>query len=93
MKRTYETDIIFADNIHKILVLAFIEPNNVINGFESLCSEFGDEYQQVLDYMEDTYIGRLRGRSRRAAMFPISFWNMAERVKNNMHRTNNHIEV
>jgi hypothetical protein len=93
LKKNYETDIIFADNIHKILALAFLEPNQVIHGFEYLCSNLGDEYQQVLDYMEDNYIGRLRGRSRRAATFPINFWNMAARVKNNMHRTNNNIEA
>ncbi|CAM4798470.1 unnamed protein product [Rotaria magnacalcarata] len=92
-KQNYETDIIFADNIHKILALAFLEPNQVISGFESLCSNLGDEYQSILDYMEDNYIGRLRGRSRRAATFPIIFWNMAARVKNNMHRTNNNIEA
>ncbi|CAF3470781.1 unnamed protein product [Rotaria socialis] len=92
-KQNYETDIIFADNIHKILALAFLEPNQVISGFESLCSNLGDEYQSILDYMEDNYIGRLRGRSRRAATFPIIFWNMAARVKNNMYRTNNNIEA
>ena len=55
--------------------------------------DLGDEYQPVLDYMEDNYIGRLRGRSRHTATFPIHFWNMTPRVKNNMHRTNNNIEA
>jgi len=36
---------------------------------------------------------KCRGRSRRAATFPISFWNMTARVKNNMHHTNNNIEA
>ncbi|CAF4063073.1 unnamed protein product [Rotaria sp. Silwood1] len=92
-KKNYETDIIFADNIHKILALAFLEPNQVVNGFEFLCSDLGDEYQQILDYFEDTYIGRPIRRSRRTAMFPINLWNMTVRVKNNMHRTNNHVEA
>ncbi|CAF1331691.1 unnamed protein product [Rotaria sordida] len=92
-KKNYETDIIFADNVHKILALAFLEPNQVVNGFEFLCSDLGDEYQQILDYFEDTYIGRPVRRSRRTPMFPIDLWNMAVRVKNNMHRTNNHVEA
>ena len=75
------------------MALAFLEPNQVVNGFEFLCSDLDDGFQQILDYFEDNYIGRLRGRSRRAAMFPINLWNMAARVKNNMHRTNNKIEA
>ena len=43
--------------------------------------------------MEDNYIGRLCGCSRRTATFPIRFRNMAARVKNNMHRTNNNVKV
>ncbi|CAF4353233.1 unnamed protein product, partial [Rotaria magnacalcarata] len=76
-KQRYKTDIVFADNIHKILASAFLEPNQVINGFELLCSDLGDEYQEVLDCIEDNYIGRARGWSRRPATFPIHFWNMA----------------
>ncbi|CAF0898009.1 unnamed protein product [Adineta steineri] len=93
LKQNYETDLTFADNIHQILALSFLEPNEVINGFNHLCTYLDDEYQIVLDYIEDNYIGRLRGRSRRVATFPIHFWNMTERVKNNMHRTNNNIEA
>ncbi|CAF2190095.1 unnamed protein product [Rotaria magnacalcarata] len=85
-KQRYKTDIVFADNIHKILASAFLEPNQVINGFELLCSDLGDEYQEVLDCIEDNYIGRARGWSRRPATFPIHFWNMAVHVKNNMYR-------
>ena len=69
-KQKYETDMTFADSIHQILALAFLEPIQVINGFESLCSELGGEYQEILDYFEDSYIGRLRGRFRRPATFP-----------------------
>ncbi|CAF1230546.1 unnamed protein product [Didymodactylos carnosus] len=92
-KQDFETDITFADNIHKILALAFIEPSAVIAGFESLCSNLGDDYQQILDYIEDNYIGRIRGGTRREATFPIQFWNMVARVKNDMHRTNNNVEA
>ncbi|CAM4775069.1 unnamed protein product [Rotaria magnacalcarata] len=91
-KETYENDVVFADNIHKTLALAFIEPTIVANAFELLCTNLDDNYQQILDYIEDNYIERRRGRTRRQAPYPIDFWNMMERVKNNMHRTNNNIE-
>ena len=58
MKQNYETDIPFTDNIHKILALAFLDPNVMATGFEFLCANFGDEYQEILDYIEDNYIGR-----------------------------------
>ena len=92
-KQKYETDITFADSIHKILALVFFEPTQVINGFESLCSELGEEYQEIIGYFEDNYIGRVRGRFRRSATFPINIWNMNTRVKNNLHRTNNNLEA
>ena len=85
--------ITFADSIYKILTLTFLEPTQVINDFESLCSQLGEEYQEILDYFEDNYIGRLRRSFRRSATFPINIWNMNARVKNNLHRTNNNLEA
>ena len=35
-KKTYENDVVFADNVHKILTLAFFEPIMVANAFELL---------------------------------------------------------
>ncbi|CAF1217454.1 unnamed protein product, partial [Didymodactylos carnosus] len=55
-KTTIETDLTFSDNIHKIPALAFLEPDSVIDGFETLCARLDDTYQGILDYMEDTYI-------------------------------------
>ena len=78
--------------MHKILALAFIAPIMIANAFELLCTSLDDNYQQILDYIEDNYIGRMRGRTQRQAPYPVDFWNMVERVKNNMYRTNNNIE-
>ncbi|CAF1393552.1 unnamed protein product [Rotaria sordida] len=79
-KQKYETDVIFADNMHKICALTFMEPTMVIDGFELLCSNLDTDYHQVLDYIEDNYIGRLRRRTRRQPSYPIDFWNMVTRV-------------
>ena len=64
----------------------------VANAFELLCANLDDNYQDILDYIEDNYIGRMRGRTRSQAPYPIDFWNRVECVKNNMHCTNNNIE-
>ncbi|CAF1652774.1 unnamed protein product, partial [Didymodactylos carnosus] len=93
LKQQYETDLTFSDNIHKIPALAFLEPDSVIDGFETLCARLDDTYQDILDYMEDTYIGRIRGAIRRQPLFNIDFWNIRNRVLNNTHKTNNNVEA
>ena len=50
-------DSIFAHNIHKTVALAFLEASFVINGFECLPVDLGDDYEEIIDYFEGTYIG------------------------------------
>ncbi len=57
-QQQYETDPNFAYNIHKIAALAFLDINSVINGFERLSMNLGDDYEEILDYFEGTYIGK-----------------------------------
>ncbi|CAF1583571.1 unnamed protein product, partial [Didymodactylos carnosus] len=71
----------------------FLESDSVIDGFETLCARLDDNYQDILDYMEDIYIGRIRGAIRRQPLFNIDFWNMRNRVLNNTHKTNNNVEA
>ncbi|CAF2161520.1 unnamed protein product [Rotaria magnacalcarata] len=90
----YQTDPIFAHNIHKIAALAFLELNSVVNGFESLSNELGHHYDDIMDYFEGTYIGRLRSnRTRRKPMFEIDFWNIHRRTTQSLMRTNNSAEA
>ena len=42
-------DPIFAHNIHKIAALTFLESNFVINGFERLSVDLGDDYEEIID--------------------------------------------
>ncbi|CAM4850845.1 unnamed protein product [Rotaria magnacalcarata] len=90
----YQTDPIFAHNIHKIAALAFLEPNSVVNGFESSSNELDHHYDDIMDYFEGAYIGRLRSnRTRRKPMFEIDFWNMHRRTTQSVMRTNNSTEA
>ena len=59
-----------------IFALAFIPPNDAVNAFKRLTelvrNQYGDATDGVLDYFEDTYIGRFRRNAARATPnFPI----------------------
>ena len=55
----YQTGSVFAHNIHKFGALAFIEINDVIKGFESLSMDLDEDYQEMIDYFEETYTDRI----------------------------------
>ncbi|CAF4417542.1 unnamed protein product [Rotaria socialis] len=83
LQKRYEDDVGFAHGIHKVAALAFINPNDVINAFADLSTHLGDGFQSMLDYFEDTYIGRFRANGSRARpLFNIKYWNVYERAKN-----------
>ena len=93
----YNNDQEFALHLRMIPALAFIPPNDVVDAFERLTdlirNQYGDATDGVLDYFEDTYIGRFRRNAARATPnFPIQMWNMFHRTHEELPRTNNHIE-
>ena len=60
---------------------------------ESVADEFPLDAQEVIDYFEDTYIGRLRpGGHRRAPLFDLALWNMYDQMTGDLSRTNNAVE-
>ena len=80
-----------------ISAVAFLPPNDVINGFDDLCVEIRNLYNgdvdDLLEYFEDTYIGRFRRNApRRPPMFSIDLWNMFHRSDDEFPRTNNSVE-
>ncbi|CAF4921633.1 unnamed protein product, partial [Rotaria magnacalcarata] len=90
----YQTDSTFSHNIHKIAALAFLDPNSALSGFESLCEQLDDRYDNILDYFEETYIGKLRSnRVCRKPLFEINFWSMHHRTTQLSMRTNNSAEA
>ena len=55
---------------------AFVPEADVIDAFEAVSEDFPLDAQAVIDYFEDTYIGRLRpGGHRRAPLFDMELWN------------------
>ena len=77
--------------------LAFLPAGDVIEGFEELVDTmrilYDDVADDVLQYFEDTYIGRYRRNApRRPPLFGINFWNIFNRTDDELARTNNSVE-
>ena len=87
----------FALYIRMLPALAFLPAGDVIEGFEELedtirilCDDVTDD---LLQYFEDTYIGRYRRNApRRTPLFAINLWNMFNRTDGELPRTNNSVE-
>ena len=95
LKSHYDTDAQFALNIRMLSALAFLPPNRVVEGFNMLIDSeiIPHEAENVLDYFEDTWIGRpdRRGR-RRGPKFNIDIWSCYDRVEKDLPKTNNSVE-
>ena len=61
-KKKYEDDFDFANGILKMVALAFINPKDVVEAFLQVSIDLGDQFQSMLNYFEDNYIGRFRGK-------------------------------
>lgn len=98
LKKRYETDADFALRCRYLAALAFLPVEQVVDAFERLTEEdaaiFPQELEPVLDYFEDTWIGRYqRGRrNRRAPRFDLQLWNCFDAAMQNMPKTNNAVE-
>ena len=94
----YENDDEFSLMMRMIAALAFVPIADVPQAFYDLEVEIRNNFNQngidaVLDYFEDTYVGRQRRRRPRARpMFPLELWNMHDRTQEELPRTNNHVE-
>lgn len=98
LQTRYSEDADFSLEIRKLAALAFVPEVDVIDCFNIIMdSDFFTENEAtlstVVDYFEDTWIGRLtRNMSRRAPMFAISMWNCFNAVIDDLPKTNNSIE-
>ena len=78
-----------------LAAVAFVPTTDVIRAFESLSENLPPDApaQAIIDYFEDTYIGRFRpGGQRRDPLFPITVWNMYKQTLQGLPRTNNAVE-
>lgn len=75
-----------------IPALVFIPPIKVIDASDTLQETVPPEADPLIDYFEDTYIGRRRRHNRLATCFPVSMWNISGRVAEDLPRTSNSLE-
>ena len=93
----YSQDADFATICRFLPSLAFVPEQDVVAAFDVVVEHLDQNYPELLelcDYFETTYIGRLnRNGVRRHPRFSIASWNMFDRVRNNLARTNNAVEA
>jgi len=91
----YNTDPNFALKAKMIIALAFVPLNKIDEYLDALATDLQQELQGLLNWFEDTYVGRQnrRGNGRRAPLFPPEIWNLHRRTLNGEDRTNNHAEA
>ena len=75
-----------------IPALSFVPVQDLIIAFDELCNHCGIDKRPVLDYLETNYIGEQCRDRRLPPLFPREFWNMHNRVVNELPRTNNNLE-
>nr|CAI5828080.1 unnamed protein product [Callosobruchus analis] len=93
--KKYETEPEFALKMKFLSALAFVPTTDVVEAFEILCDEnmLPEDAQPILDYFEDTWIGRPQRRQhRRSPRFSHSMWNCFNTVVEGLPKTNNSIE-
>jgi hypothetical protein len=94
LQRRYETDPDFALTMKMLPALAFMPMGHVVNNFQRLTREvqFPEEALEVVDYFEDTWIGRPTANGRRAPRFSLDLWNVFDAVVDGLPKTNNACE-
>ena len=97
LQQRYIDDAEFANTLRMIAGLAFVPPDEVEAYFEQYCDYarnlYDDDCNPIIDYFEDTYIGRFRRNApRRTPLFAQALWSMFHRTFNEIARTNNSIE-
>ena len=75
-----------------LIAPSFVPPEDVNAAFDALYESRPDNLENVYNYWEDNYVGRLRRNRRANPLFPIAMWNMRGRVADGLPRTNNSVE-
>lgn len=97
LQQRYQDDQQFSVFVRMIMALAFVPIVDLETAFDDLFNEirnqFNNDMDEVLNYFEDTYMGRPRRNGRRDnPMFAQETWNMHNRTRNHLPRTNNNVE-
>ncbi|XP_025192763.1 uncharacterized protein LOC112592834 [Melanaphis sacchari] len=91
----YITDAEFCIQIRLLPALAYVPVSDVIASFEHLCEsdyyiEHEELFRPLLDYFEDTWLGKTVRKRRRGPTFPLEMWNCYDAI--DLPKTNNSVE-
>jgi len=91
----YITDAEFCIQIRLLPALAYVPVSDVIASFEHLCEsdyyiEHEELFRPLLDYFEDTWLGKTVRKRRRGPTFPLAMWNCYDAI--DLPKTNNSVE-
>ncbi|XP_054717469.1 uncharacterized protein LOC129226865 [Uloborus diversus] len=91
----YNTNADFALKAEMVIALAFVRIDKIDEYTDALGLELPNELQGLLNWFEDTYVGRANrsGNGRRNPLFVPEIWNLYNRTLNGEDRTNNHAEA
>lgn len=76
-----------------IPALSMVPRSDVEDIFTELASSVHSDLQPVMDYFEDTFIGRPTAGGRRDAQFPVELWNHHDTVLQCDSKTTNSVEA
>ena len=87
--KKYRNDLQSWEYFQIISALPFLPPNLVKRGFDAASESIPDGWESFTEYVERTYI---RGNQGQSGRYKIRMWNVYDRVKNDLPRTNNSLE-
>ena len=82
----------FRETFRQIQALAFIPCCDVFQGFEIIKRNSSNNAIFFINYVQNNYIGTIRQGRQVSPRFPIELWNLHDRVKLDLQRTNNNVE-
>lgn len=97
LQKKYAEDSTFALHVKQLCALAFVPVLDVVESFNTILESqyFIDNeqlFESLVDYFEETWIGRTVRNRRKKPLFPIEMWNCYDNVINDQPRTNNAVE-
>lgn len=94
LKKNYDTNIEFSFSLKLLPSIAFVQLNLVAKSFDVILEQnlLPPSLQPVVDYFEDTWVGRFERRQTKEPMFPYGMWNFYDNVMTENTITNNKIE-
>ncbi|KRZ02278.1 hypothetical protein T11_4168 [Trichinella zimbabwensis] len=91
----YKNDADFALQAQMVIPLAFVPTEGIEQAINNLAGHLSDERQPLLDWFEESYVGRRNGRGGvgRSPMLPLVMWLIYHQDVDGDSRTNNYAEA